>query len=44
MIIDIAKAVPIEDEVTRRGMKLIGRGERVDLAPYAAGKIASPST
>jgi hypothetical protein len=38
MIIDIAKAVRIEDEIARRGMKLVGRDERVGACPLCGGK------
>jgi Toprim domain/CHC2 zinc finger len=38
MIIDIAKATPIEDEIARRGIKLIGRGERVGPCPVCGGR------
>jgi hypothetical protein len=38
MIIDIAKAVRIEDEVARRGIKLVGRGERVGPCPVCGGR------
>jgi hypothetical protein len=38
MIIDAAKAVPIEHEVARRGIKLVGRGERVGPCPVCGGK------
>jgi hypothetical protein len=35
---DIAKATPIEDEVARRGIKLVGRGERVGPCPVCGGR------
>jgi hypothetical protein len=38
MIIDVAKAVPIEDEIARRGIKLVGRGERVGPCPVCGGR------
>jgi hypothetical protein len=38
MIIDIAKSVRIEDEVARRGIKLIGRGERCGPCPVCGGR------
>jgi hypothetical protein len=38
MIIDAAKATPIEDEVARRGIKLVGRGERVGPCPVCGGR------
>jgi hypothetical protein len=38
MILDAAKAVPIEAEVERRGIKLVGRGERVGPCPVCGGK------
>jgi len=38
MIVDAAKAVPIEDEVARRGIKLVGRGERVGPCPVCGGR------
>jgi putative DNA primase/helicase len=38
MIVDAAKAVPIEDEVARRGIKLAGRGERVGPCPVCGGR------
>jgi hypothetical protein len=38
MIIDIAKAVPFETEVARRGIKLVGRGERVGPCPVCGGR------
>jgi phage/plasmid primase-like uncharacterized protein len=37
MIVD-AKAVRLEDEVARRGIKLIGRGERVGPCPRCGGR------
>jgi len=37
MIIDAAKATRIEDEVARRGIKLVGRGERVGPCPVCGG-------
>jgi hypothetical protein len=38
MIIDAAKATRIEDEVARRGIRLVGRGERVGPCPVCGGK------
>lgn len=38
MIIDVAKVTRIEDEVTRRGIKLVGRGERVGPCPVCGGR------
>jgi Toprim domain-containing protein/CHC2-type zinc finger protein len=38
MIIDVAKATRIEDEVARRGIKLLGRGERVGPCPVCGGR------
>jgi Toprim domain/CHC2 zinc finger len=38
MIIDAAKAMRIEDEVARRGIKLVGRGERVGPCPVCGGR------
>jgi Toprim domain/CHC2 zinc finger len=38
MIIDAAKATRIEDEVARRGIKLVGRGERVGPCPVCGGR------
>jgi hypothetical protein len=38
MIIDAAKATRIEDEVARRGIKLVGRGERIGPCPLCGGK------
>jgi hypothetical protein len=38
MSVDAAKAVRIEDEIGRRGIKLIGRGERVGPCPVCGGK------
>ncbi|SIO49413.1 putative DNA primase/helicase [Bradyrhizobium erythrophlei] len=38
MIIDAAKSTRIEDEVARRGIKLIGRGERVGPCPVCGGR------
>jgi Toprim domain-containing protein/CHC2-type zinc finger protein len=36
--IDIAKAMRIETEIGRRGIKLVGRGERVGPCPVCGGK------
>jgi Toprim domain/CHC2 zinc finger len=38
MILDAAKATRIEDEVARRGIKLVGRGERVGPCPVCGGR------
>jgi hypothetical protein len=38
MIIDAAKAMHIEDDVARRGIKLVGRDERVGPCPVCGGK------
>jgi Toprim domain/CHC2 zinc finger len=38
MSVDAAKAMRIEDEVARRGIKLVGRGERVGPCPVCGGK------
>jgi hypothetical protein len=38
MMIAAAKAMRIEDEVARRGIKLIGRGERVGPCPVCGGR------
>jgi hypothetical protein len=38
MIIDAAKATRIEDEVARRGIKLVGRGECVGPCPVCGGR------
>src|SRR5436853_7655590 len=38
MIVDIAKSVRVEDEVARRGIKLVGRGERVGPCPVCGGR------
>jgi hypothetical protein len=38
MIIDAAKAMRIEDEVARRRIKLVGRGERVGPCPVCGGR------
>jgi putative DNA primase/helicase len=38
MIIDMAKAVRLEDEIARRGIRLIGRGERVGPCPVCGGR------
>jgi len=38
MIIAAAKAMRIEDEVARRGIKLVGRGERVGPCPVCGGR------
>jgi hypothetical protein len=38
VIIDAAKATRIEDEVARRGIKLVGRGERVGPCPVCGGR------
>jgi hypothetical protein len=38
MIIDAAKAMRIEDEVARRGIKLVGRGECVGPCPVCGGR------
>jgi phage/plasmid primase-like uncharacterized protein len=37
MMIDAAKAIPIETEIARRGIKLVGRGERVGPCPVCGG-------
>jgi hypothetical protein len=36
--IDIAKATRVEDEAARRGIKLVGRGERVGPCPVCGGR------
>jgi len=39
MILDLAKAVPIESEIARRGIKLVGRGhERCGPCPVCGGR------
>ena len=38
MIIDAAKATRIEDEIARRGIKLVGRDERVGPCPACGGR------
>jgi CHC2 zinc finger/Toprim domain len=38
MNIDLAKATPIETEIGRRGIKLIGRSERVGPCPVCGGR------
>ena len=39
MILDLAKSVPIESEIARRGIKLIGRGpERCGPCPHCGGR------
>src|SRR6266478_497375 len=38
MIIDAAKAMRIEDEVASRGIKLVGRAERVGPCPVCGGR------
>src|ERR1700675_3860228 len=38
MSVDAAKAMRIEDEVARRGIKLVGRGERAGPCPVCGGR------
>jgi hypothetical protein len=39
MIFDMAKAVPIQDEIARRGIRLVGRGaERCGACPRCGGR------
>jgi hypothetical protein len=43
-LIERASAVRIEDEIERRGIKLVGRVDRCGPCPHAAARIASAST